>query len=203
MPIGPVLVPVVQPEIFPAAVQVVVVGLVVLVGTSHARIVANDDRIPVGLAVMGECQFGQFDDALAVERHVVLAQLREREPRFEHHAIERETAVSAQETEFGDVAVEIAQRPVFTHDGNRHHPGHHRLQGNPCVIGQEFDLDAEAAGDFFPRGHPVRQEDGVRPVAPGEFQAHQSVVLRIETEHRQCSACRDRLAPIHATPPGF
>ena len=108
VPVGPVLVPVVQPELFPAAVQVVVVGLVVLVRAGHARILADDDRIPVGLAVVGKGEFGEFDDALAMERPVVLAQLGECQPRLEDHVVEREAAIGANETEFGDIAVEVA-----------------------------------------------------------------------------------------------
>lgn len=80
--IGPVLVVVIQSRVFPTAVQMVIVRLVMLVGAGQFFIVVTGPQsgLPVALAVVSEGGLGQLDGAAVVKGDVVLAQPGEGQP---------------------------------------------------------------------------------------------------------------------------
>ena len=191
-----VFVPVVQAKRFPAPVQVVVVGLVVLVSESHPRIV-DGVQVPVSLAVVLQGFLGNLAHAFIVERSVVLAQASKCQPGLEYHLIKGKAAIAAEETEFGNVAVEVAQCPIFPHQGNRHHPAHQHLEWDLGLVRQHLDAEAETARNFLVSEELVRQQDRKWPILQRKVQPHQAIVLRGAAKCRPRSTGLDLMAFTH------
>ena len=101
--------------------------------------------LPVALQIMIEGRFGDVDDRAFVERDVVHAQLGKRQPGLQHHLVERETSIAAQQAKLADITIKIAQTAVIAHHRNRDHASHHRCQGKVEIVGQQFDVEAEVA----------------------------------------------------------
>jgi hypothetical protein len=179
-----VFVPVMHAPRFPAAVQVVEIGLVILIGNGQGRIFFKHMHVPVSLAVVLERCFGDLLHALAMERHVVLAQAREGKPGLEHHPVKGKAAIGTQERQLRDVPVEVTQRAVLAHQGNRDQPAHQHLERNARVVRQDVDLEPESARDLLARDQLVWQQNRGRAVLERKIQSHQPVVLRVAAKCR-------------------
>ncbi|MCY1384890.1 hypothetical protein D9M69_731960 [compost metagenome] len=101
--------------------------------------------LPVALHIMIEGRFADVDDRAFVKRDVVHAQPGQRQPGLQHHLVERETAIAAQQAKFADITIKMAQAAVIAHHRNRDHASHHRCQGNVEIVGQQFDVEAKVA----------------------------------------------------------
>ena len=199
-----VLVPVVQAQVFPAPVQVVIVGFVVLIGAGKLGVRIVEAGAIVALQIVGEHRLGQFDDAFVMERDAVLAQFGKAKPGAEYHLVEGEAAVCFNQAKLLHIAVEVAQRAVGAHQRNRDHLRHDRLERNIGVVGQEFEVDAKVARQLLARMHRVHQQHAFfRTVVEWKLETQQAVALRGLAKGGQGGNVGRRFAQIHVGSPWY
>jgi hypothetical protein len=200
--VGAVFVVVVPAERFPAAVQVVVVGLVELAGVGHGRVVAQMAHAPVAHVVVLEDGLGLLQDGLAVEEVVVVPVTQEGQPRPQDHVVVREAGVVLDEAKVEDVAVEVAQAAVFAREGDGDHLAQDVLELDVGAVGQDFDGVLEVAREAFAGIEPVGgHESAGRGVVVGEGQAQHAAALALGVQQR--AQRRRRVEQdAHGDPPG-
>ena len=173
-----VLVPVAQPHVFPAAVDIVVVVLAELARHRHFGVLLTDLPLPNRQrAVIREDRRGLATDALIQEQPVVLAKRQIPGPRAHLRFVKNDASVGSHEPEREDVTVEMTVAAVVAQQFHRNELADEVIRIELGVIRQDLDHEAEIARERFLAFEAIHQQHLVRGIAIRERQRQQPTML--------------------------